>query len=333
MKLDYREEVSFQNIDIGKLRPAGSYSHLLSNRTGPVTDLLSNPTLLKDRLKTRSCPLCCNQDTEHLATKDSLKIVKCVRCDLVYVNPVFDDELYHSLYESESYQNVVKDLGEASHVYRRERFGTERADFISRNHNPCLPKKYLDIGCSTGFTLEAMTAIGWSATGIELNPSAVQFGLARGLDIVDVPVERFETNDKFSAISMFDVLEHLRDPSVVLKKAIDLLCDGGNMFIYVPNWNSATRELLGVERSHFIWPTHHLTYFTPKTLERFLVKHGLSVFHWETCGLDLVDTLYALERDGYADLDLLREKVDLFQFYINSSGHGKNLRMFAKKIK
>jgi 2-polyprenyl-3-methyl-5-hydroxy-6-metoxy-1,4-benzoquinol methylase len=176
-----------------------------------------------------------------------------------------------------------------------------------------------------------MTEIGWNATGIELNPSAAQFGRARGLNIVDLPVEHFKTTDKFSAISMFDVLEHLLDPSVVLRQAINLLADGGNIFIYVPNWNSATKTLLGIEKSHFIWPTHHLTYFTPKTLEKFLVQHGLSVFHWETCGLDLVDTLYALETDGHQDLAFLKKNIDMLQFYINSSGHGKNLRMFAKK--
>lgn len=332
MKLNYNEEISSQNINVDKLRPADSYENLLKNRTGPLSELLSNPNLLKEKLKFRSCPLCRKLNTENIAVKDSLKIVKCVKCDLVYVNPVFDDKLYHSLYESENYQSVVKKLGESSHAYRRDRFGAERAAFISRNHSSGLPKTYLDIGCSTGFTLEAMIDIGWSATGIELNPSAVQFGRARGLNIIDLPVEDFKTNDRFSAISMFDVLEHLPEPSVILEKAIQLLSDGGNIFIYVPNWNSATREILGIEKSHFIWPTHHLTYFTPKTLEKFLVQHGLSVFHWETCGLDLVDVFYALEREGQRDLDFLKRNIELFQFYINSSGHGKNLRMFAKKI-
>ena len=34
--------------------------------------------------------------------------------------------------------------------------------------------RFLDVGCSTGFVVEAAKAQGWEAIGIDLNPSAIE---------------------------------------------------------------------------------------------------------------------------------------------------------------
>ena len=71
---------------------------------------------------------------------------------------------------------------------------------------------------------------------------------------------------------MFDVLEHLPNPSKEINKVKKNFEKKGLVYVYVPNWESATRMLLGEKDSHFIWPTHHLTYFSPKTLMDFFPK-------------------------------------------------------------
>jgi len=91
--------------------------------------------------------------------------------------------------------------------------------------------------------------------------------------------------------------------------------------------------LLGEKNAHFIWPTHHLTYFTPDTLEYFLKKIGFKIFLWETQGLDLYDWNWYLKEKTDYDTRLLEKNIEPFQFYINASGHGKNLRMYCKKEK
>ena len=62
-----------------------------------------------------------------------MTVVRCGVCDLVYVNPTFDEEHYHSVYASAEYQEIVRDLGISSHEYRVGRFGNERvALFVLR---------------------------------------------------------------------------------------------------------------------------------------------------------------------------------------------------------
>ena len=332
LQLNYQNIPPLQNIDIDKLRPSDSYDFLIKNRNGELQKILDNPLQLSKFLVKRTCPLCKLNKSKKILNKDNLDIVKCDNCNLIYVNPVFDSKLYQSIYKSDSYKKIGQKLSNKSHDYRLNRFGKERADFIIKYHSKDLPKTYLDIGCSTGFTVEALLKKGWESRGLELNPATAKFGRERGLNIKEIDFLELDDNNKFSAISLFDVLEHLFDPSKVLEKAFNLLNDGGNIFIYVPNWDSASRFLIGEEKSHFIWPTHHLTYYVPETLIKHLEKYGFKILHWETQGLDLFDWAW-VEKEKLSDsIEFLNTKLDLLQSYINSSGHGKNLRVFARKV-
>ncbi len=335
MKLPYSSKIQSQNVKIEELRPNKSYDHLIQNRNGHLNAIIQNKEELKKFLHERSCPCCKSASYSFKFEKDNLNVVECNDCSIIYVNPIFDEEKYKEAYKSNEYQEIVKKLGEESHIYRKNRFGKERYEIITSYHDTTLPKRVLDIGCSTGFMLDYFRDqnTGWDSEGIELNPSAVKFGVERGLKIHCNSIEDFNPTDKFAAISLFDVLEHLADPMGILEKIKNLLVDGGNIFIYVPNFNSATKDILGIENSHFIWPTHHLTYFTPESLKMFLEKAGFEVFFWETQGLDLYDVQWYLNEKTNMGTEFLEKNIEALQFYVNASGHGKNLRMYAKYIK
>jgi 2-polyprenyl-3-methyl-5-hydroxy-6-metoxy-1,4-benzoquinol methylase len=319
---------------MGKLRPKGSYDKLIANRTHLLKKILNENGVIESKyLVDRSCPSCQCETSEPQIVKDHFNIVACERCSLLYVNPILNPERYNEIYRSEEYAGIVKDLGETSHNYRKKRFGEERIENIERFVPDSLPKKLLEIGCSTGFMLEAAQERNWKATGIELNPSAVAFGHQRGLEIMDQPLEAIDFgSEQFSAIAMYDVIEHLVNPGEILDQVHKLLLSGGMIFIYVPNLQSASTELLGTEHAHFIWPTHHLTYFTPATLKQFLRNYGFEMVHWETQGLDIEDWLWYLNEKTNYDTTLIEQNKTFFQFTMNASGYGKNLRMYAKKV-
>ena len=119
------------------------------------------------------------------------------------------------MYASAEYQEIVRDLGISSHEYRVGRFGNERVTLMEARvrHRGDQLVRYLDVGCSTGFVVEAARDRGWDATGIDLNPSAVEFGRSRGLDLRTVALDHAGfAAGSFDAISLFDVLEHLLAP-------------------------------------------------------------------------------------------------------------------------
>jgi 2-polyprenyl-3-methyl-5-hydroxy-6-metoxy-1,4-benzoquinol methylase len=331
MQIPYRRFSEYQPVDIEQLRPGGSYKQLIEKRTHPIDELVRvHGRIPPDLLKPRHCPTCGSDRPTPELEKDHMAIVRCAVCDLVYVSPTFDEAHYMEVYASAEYQDIVRDLGIKSHAYRVTRFGNERVELMARHLRTATPR-YLDIGCSTGFVVEAAKARGWEAIGTDLNPSAIEYGKSRGLDLRTVALDDagFEPGS-FDAVSLFDVLEHLIDPVVTLRACTRLLRPGGIVFMYVPNYDSASRLLMGRD-AHFIWPTHHLNYYTPATIRDLMTREGLVTEYVATEGLDVVDYLwYRREVKGANDAGV-EEIVDKLQFFVNAGAYGKNLRVIARK--
>lgn len=330
MQIPYRRFDEYQKVDIAQLRPGGSYKQLIEKRTHPIDELVRvHGKIPDDLLRPRACPTCGADDPRPELEKDHMRIVRCGACDLVYVSPTFDETHYKQVYASAEYQEIVRDLGIRSHEYRVQRFGRERVELMAR-HLAAPAPRYLDVGCSTGFVVEAARERGWDAIGLDLNPSAVEYGRSRGLDLRNVALEDagFEPGT-FDAVSLFDVLEHLLDPNRTLRACTRLLRAGGILFLYVPNYDSASRLLMGKD-AHFIWPTHHLNYYTPATIRDLMSREGLTTEFIATEGLDIVDYLW-YRREVHGERDEAVERIgDLLQFFVNAGAYGKNLRVIAR---
>jgi 2-polyprenyl-3-methyl-5-hydroxy-6-metoxy-1,4-benzoquinol methylase len=134
----------------------------------------------------------------------------------------------------------------------------------------------------------------------------------------------------FDAISLFDVLEHLLAPVRTLRACIDLLAPGGILFLYVPNYDSASRLLMGSD-AHFIWPTHHLNYYTPATIRDLMSRNGLTTEFVATEGLDIQDYIWYRREVLDKPSDDLADIADTLQFLVNAGCYGKNLRVIARK--
>ena len=109
---------------------------------------------------------------------------------------------------------------------------------------------YLDVGCSTGFVVEAAREAGWDAIGIDLNPSAVEFGRARGLDLRTVALE--DAGFARGQLRRGVAVRRARAPARsggTLRSCVRLLRPGGIVFLYVPNYDSASRLLMGSRRA------------------------------------------------------------------------------------
>lgn len=68
----------------------------------------------------------------------------------------------------------------------------------------------------------------------------------------------------FDAVTVWDVLEHVRDPIQFMSACGSLLKPGGHLFVNVPNLDSLQARVLGAR-----WPLllpEHLNYFNRKSL-------------------------------------------------------------------
>jgi SAM-dependent methyltransferase len=97
--------------------------------------------------------------------------------------------------------------------------------------------------------------------------------------------EEFETTERFDAIEMGFILEHVDDPLLILKRYSTFLKAGGSIFISVPNARSLHR-LIGYEAgllddlyrlSAYDLRLGHKRYFDSKSLEKLISRSGLDI--------------------------------------------------------
>jgi len=227
------------------------------------------PSLESNPQFNRTCPVCGGGEHQPWLTKRSLALVRCVRCGMLFANPVA-----RSLAEGHFYQQragsyyLSSDKLEAD--FAPVRFVRELRLF----YRYCARGEVLDVGCSTGgFLYQLMTRhpADYHVVGTDIAGGALDYAEGRG-----VPVKRgaFLELDfgaqRFDAITFWAVLEHLAEPSAFLTKAGFLLKPGGHLFVLVPNMKSLAVRLLGA-RYRYILP-EHLNYFTADTLKRIAMR-------------------------------------------------------------
>ena len=321
-------------VDIGRLRPKRSYDNMVNIRRERMAFFQDDDGIVKAELVEEvPCPICDSDAYDQTFVKEGFTFVQCKNCNLIYVNPCLKEEYVKQVYKHQSYSDIVKSLVGDSNDYRRERFGKERVGII--NHflpeQPGPTRRLLDVGCATGFFLEAARESGWDVYGVEPNPYMADFAQKNGLNVRNETIEETTLPDSFfDAVALFELIEHVKNPLQIIEKVYQLLRQGGMVFIYTPNFDCAERLIMGTD-CHFIWGSNHLSYFTVDTLCYALERVGFAVEHYETQGLDMEDMIWYFEHTGKYDARFMKDFRHELQFLVNAGDWGKNLRMYARK--
>ncbi len=152
------------------------------------------------------------------------------------------------------------------------------------------PGRLFDVGSGKGHLLRAAVSRGWKVTGYEIDPAtAVSIGSKTGVEVMhgnfpDLPL----ADGSLDAVTIHHVLEHLKDPVPYIRKVYSILRPGGILFIALPNIRGLAStvkfflERAGLRRKNtgaYYDTGHHLWYFTPSTLDRFLSQHGFRTLY------------------------------------------------------
>ncbi|HEX3552707.1 MAG TPA: class I SAM-dependent methyltransferase [Thermoanaerobaculia bacterium] len=139
--------------------------------------------------------------------------------------------------------------------------------------------RVLDVGAGYGFFLSALEKAGYEASGIEVSAHAVEQARrrTRGQIVEQGAEEPFPFPDgHFDAVTLLDVIEHLKDYAATLESCRRCLKPGGKLFVITLNAHSLARPLLGRRWAWYQDPTHvHM--FTPRMLRAGLEGAGLAV--------------------------------------------------------
>jgi len=205
----------------------------------------------------------------------SVRVVKCRACGFVYVWEDIPEILLHAHYQRDfDLEQVFSNEAETKAVIYFKVLSLLQGNKRSKG---CL----LDIGCFEGALLVVAKEQGWNVTGVDVDARAAEFvGNTLGLPVVTGTLKdaNFPANS-FDAVTLVDVLEHLKNPLETLTEIHRVLKVGGEVVISVPNFpfqyvkEKWIKGMLGGGGS--VADMVHLNHFTPKTLAFALTRAGL----------------------------------------------------------
>lgn len=228
-----------------------------------------------------SCFLCVAVTPTAVVYRDeTMQIVRCCRCGLMYQNPRPSESTFHRNSYSEEYFRDYMLIFEKQRRYFSERYKT-----LFTKHKGA---RVLDVGCGVGSFLSAAKDYGLDVYGVEVSKWAAQLSREKvGKNIITGTLEDARFDDgMFDIIHMSHVLEHCEDPERILVEAGRILKMEGRLLIEVPNekrflWRlrvvNMVRRLFVHNKKPLKPYPEHLSLYTRRTLKRVIEKAGLKV--------------------------------------------------------
>lgn len=136
--------------------------------------------------------------------------------------------------------------------------------------------RVLEIGSSSGFTLDVLRQWGCDVTGLELDPDYAAYAREQGIPTFGSWRELEEADpDPYDVVVHYYVLEHVTQPAEFLRDCMRWRRDDGTMIFEVPNANDPLTAFYDIPAfEQFYWWRAHHWYYTPRSLGRVLDDVG-----------------------------------------------------------
>jgi 2-polyprenyl-3-methyl-5-hydroxy-6-metoxy-1,4-benzoquinol methylase len=195
------------------------------------------------------------------------RYVKCKNCHLIYANPIEKASKINGNYSKMGNNDAP--------IIRGSRLRAARSQLgLIRKHKS--GKKLLDIGCGEGFFLFNAAKAGYTTKGIEISQDAAEYaGREFGLDVEAKPFEELQFPDNhFDVVTLWQVLEHVPYPLIVLKEVHRILKPEGLLATSTPDIDSILAKIF--RRRWWNLRRLHINQFTTRTLTDMLKRAGFN---------------------------------------------------------
>jgi 2-polyprenyl-3-methyl-5-hydroxy-6-metoxy-1,4-benzoquinol methylase len=225
----------------------------------------------------RPCPVCQKNKEMKIFNKSGGQYVKCLNCGMIYLNPVFTEEYLKDYYKHN--HDMQSTIVENDTPFYRALY-LKGLNSIKK-HIKIKQRNILDIGCSSGFFLDCAKKEGWDTIGIELNINEADLAKKKGHQIYTEPFEQIKFAESFSAITLWDVFEHIKNGREFLNIVLKQLLPGGIIFLQIPNSGSLAARIMQ-QRCNMFDGLEHANLYNEETIGLLCKSIGLSIVNLET---------------------------------------------------
>jgi len=206
---------------------------------------------------------------------------RCPQCGLECISPQPDDQTLAEIYTNRYFSHYQTDSDiQTVRAMKRDTYGRQ---FLRLPAPETFggQRRLLDCGAATGYLAELAKEAGWDSFAIEISEfGARACSLLLGTDRVyrgEVKDSSFAANPEghFEVITMFDFIEHVRDPRAVLTWARKRLSPGGVLLLTTPQTGSISWHLMRRDWFHYV--DEHLWFFSPQSIRALLDQTGFNI--------------------------------------------------------
>jgi len=234
----------------------------------------------------KKCPLCYTEAKYRFGLGHTAAWA-CVSpvCGLLFADPQLDEKSLKHAYTAHYYPSNGNGNGNGngkstSYENTPEEILRQTFNRAESELGPLVGKNLLDFGCGVGGLCKIASEYGIRVSGIEPDANAREKALKSSDLRVNASLDglrQTQPEAKFDIVTMWDVIEHLREPWKVLEELSTVLQPDGWLLLSTPNAASLRARLQRDRWENMVNPTHFY-YFTRKSLESALVKGGFFEF-------------------------------------------------------
>ncbi|MCU0430627.1 MAG: class I SAM-dependent methyltransferase [Cytophagaceae bacterium] len=226
------------------------------------------------------CPVCSSQEYEkaficpdHSISKENFTIGKCKKCSFTFTLDAPSEDKIGKYYQSNEYiSHSDTSKGFINKLYRIVRNITIQQKVNLINTLNAKDKTLLDIGCGTGYFLQAAKTNGWIVCGMEPDNQARKSAEEKTKIPIHDSIEKIPQAN-FHIITLWHVLEHIHRLNESLEIIKNKQKQGDTLIIAVPNH-------LSWDSKHYqeYWAAYdvprHLYHFDQSSIRALLKNHG-----------------------------------------------------------
>ena len=207
------------------------------------------------------CYSCFSENINIKYKKNGYNIYSCNSCSLEFVFPQPSESELEKIY-TKSYFDRGDKYSKSNEVNIKN--DNKKLSIIKKSR---LKGKLLDIGCAKGDFLFLAKKNGFDVTGVEISKAACQSAKSKNLNVYnsDLLSKKFDSNC-FDVVTMWDVIEHLKNPKQIVDEIHRILKPGGLIFFSTGDVSSRYARISGYYW-HLLTPPQHLFYFSPKSIK------------------------------------------------------------------
>jgi SAM-dependent methyltransferase len=201
--------------------------------------------------------------------------VECADCSLTFQRRVLSPEWAERKFSYWISASAIQEFERlhSSHQARLERgvHFTRRAleiEKATRQLRTDEALRVLDFGCGDGEFVEQCRLYGFESIGVDRSTARSERSGGRILPSLE-PL----SGQRFHAVTLFEVLEHLEEPRPVLEALAPFLVPGGLLILETPDASGVT-DIKTFRDYQMIHPLDHINGFTPATLRAFAERLG-----------------------------------------------------------